>query len=264
MPIRSTAACTSARKSSIPASRVAAVAGFHSSANARSSPAARIVCIWLWRGEKSMIDEWWPACGGSTSVGTSRRLRPVGEVAQRRQRAVGDHGVRRVPARLAPVHGDLGPPQQVVGRLEVGERRAQQPLPPVAELLDRRVATRIASVAIRSGTAAPQPAATATGAPVVCELDMAGSVPAAAPAVRRAAPDRRGTRTRSGGRSALHGPGAPEVEPLPESIPSPRSTSAAAWLSTNSAIVVTPSARAESVTALHERAVALDAPRCRA
>ena len=38
--------------------------------------------IWLCAGEKSTMQESWPACGGSTSVGTTSALEPLREVAQ--------------------------------------------------------------------------------------------------------------------------------------------------------------------------------------
>ncbi len=66
-------------------------------------PASRIVCIWLWSGLKSTMQESWPACGGSTSVGMTRSVAPS---VKSRRRAIGhsrtiswgvDHsGLRRV------------------------------------------------------------------------------------------------------------------------------------------------------------------------
>ena len=64
-------------------SRVAAVAGTHSSAASRTSPAARSVASWLCSGEKSTIDDECPACGGSTSVGTTSAARSAGAVTSR-------------------------------------------------------------------------------------------------------------------------------------------------------------------------------------
>jgi hypothetical protein len=50
---------------------VSSVAPIQSSEKARLRPAARMTFIWLWVGEKSTMQESWPAWGGRTSVGTT-------------------------------------------------------------------------------------------------------------------------------------------------------------------------------------------------
>jgi hypothetical protein len=42
--------------------------------------------IWLWVGEKSTMHESWPACGGSTRVGTTSAVEPA---EKSRRRATG-------------------------------------------------------------------------------------------------------------------------------------------------------------------------------
>ncbi len=63
--------------------RVAVVAGRHSSAYTRLSPAAAITSSWLWAGEKSTTWLECPAWGGSTSVGTTRSSVPAAEKSRR-------------------------------------------------------------------------------------------------------------------------------------------------------------------------------------
>ena len=69
------------------ASFVASVAPIQSNVNARVRPVSRIVRIWLCSVEKSTMHESWPACGGSTSVGTTLLRGPV--VEKSRSRATG-------------------------------------------------------------------------------------------------------------------------------------------------------------------------------
>src|SRR3954452_6612514 len=204
-PIRSAAASTSARTSSIPASRVSAVAPFHSSAYARVRPASRIVRIWLWRGEKSTIEEWWAACGGRTSVGTTASVAP--SVKSRRTVS----GVSAIAA-LGECHrggrrslATRFPPARSSAACNGGQgadrtRRHQAPSSSTAA-----VVARIASVAIRSGRAPGV---------VSSMLGMRRRVAARALAVAFATPDRRRRGARSGGRSDRSG--APEVEALAE------------------------------------------------
>src|SRR3954447_5078736 len=59
--------------------RVSAVAGRHSIAYSWVRPASSRTVSWLWPGAKSTTCEECPACGGSTSVGTTSAAAPAGE-----------------------------------------------------------------------------------------------------------------------------------------------------------------------------------------
>src|SRR3954451_4351291 len=91
-------------------SRVAAVAGRNAIAESRLSPASRRTTSWLWPGAKSTTCEEWPACGGSTSVGTtSVAIVGGGEVVHVCERGAEHGAVREVPLR-DPAVGHAGPP----------------------------------------------------------------------------------------------------------------------------------------------------------
>src|SRR3954453_20077188 len=59
--------------------RVSDGAGRHSIAYSRVRPASSRTPSWLWPGAKSTTCEEWPACGGSTSVGTTEASASAGE-----------------------------------------------------------------------------------------------------------------------------------------------------------------------------------------